>query len=82
VSPYSAALDVGRVDVDHEPARSRPGAGRPRAPQRLAEHAVELAHVSEAEAAQERPERRGRAPVRPARSTSQSSIESAPSAIA
>ena len=49
-----------RVDIDHEPLRSGPRAGAPGAPQRLAEHAIELTHMPEGKAAQERPERRGR----------------------
>jgi len=48
------------VDVDHEAIGPRSGARPPCAPERLGEHPVELAHVPEAERAQEGAERRGR----------------------
>jgi hypothetical protein len=48
------------VDIDDQAPVARPGARRPCPPERLAEHAVELADVPERERAQERPERRRR----------------------
>jgi hypothetical protein len=48
------------VDVDHQPPGAGAGTRGPGAPQQLAEHAVELAHVPECEGAQERPQRGGR----------------------
>ncbi len=48
------------VDVDDQARLTGAGTGLPRARERLAEHAVELAHVPERERAQERPQRRGR----------------------
>ena len=48
------------VQIDDQPRVARPGAGRPRVPERVGQHAIKLAHVSECEGAQERPERRRR----------------------
>lgn len=48
------------VDVDHQSAVARAGAGQPRPLQRPAQQRVELAHMPERERAQERPQRRGR----------------------
>src|SRR5712691_7203412 len=77
------------VEVDHKALAARSRAGRPGSPDRLRQHPIKLAHMPEAERAQEGAERRGRHHAvskqrlgAPARSTSQSSIESAPSAIA
>ena len=56
------AVDLAdeRVDVDDQPPVAGAGARRPRARERLGEHAVELADVPERERAQERAERRRR----------------------
>jgi hypothetical protein len=77
------------VDVDHEPLCTRSRARLPRPPQRLSQHPVELTHVAESKCRKNVPkvERAGSQPpnsrrVRPARSSSQSSMQSAPSAIA
>jgi hypothetical protein len=77
------------VDVDHQPPAARARARVPRPLDGLPEQLVELAHVPERKRAQKRPRRRRRrqpaAPnrrVRPALSTSQSSMLSAPSTIA
>jgi hypothetical protein len=48
------------VDVDDQAPVTGPGARRPRAPERLGEHPVELPDMPERERAQERPQRRGR----------------------
>ena len=48
------------VDVDHQAPFARARAGPPRASQRLAEHAVELAHMPERKRTQKRAQRRGR----------------------
>jgi hypothetical protein len=48
------------IDIDHQAPVARARAGRPRARQRLAQHAVELADVPERERAQKRPQRRRR----------------------
>jgi hypothetical protein len=45
------------VDVDDQSPVARARAGVPRAPERLGQDAVELAHVAERERAQKRPER-------------------------
>jgi len=55
----AADLAEKRVDVDHQSVRAGAGPGPPGASERLAEHAVELAHVTEGESAQEGAERRG-----------------------
>ncbi len=56
----AADLADEAVDIDHQPALARPGAGPPRACQRLAQQPVELAHVPERERTQERAQRRRR----------------------
>ena len=84
------AVDVAdeAVDVDDQSAVARAGPGAPRTCERLGEQPVELADMPEREGAQERAERRRRsdpatsADNRPERSTSQSSMQSAPSTIA
>ena len=48
------------VDIDDQPSRAGSGPGVPRACQRDARHAIELAHVPERERAQKRTERRRR----------------------
>jgi hypothetical protein len=48
------------VDVDHQPLAAGSDAGRPGAPDRLCPHPIKLAHVPEAERAQEGAQRRGR----------------------
>ncbi len=48
------------VDVDDQTTVARAGARGPRASERLAQDAVELADVPERERAQKRPQRRGR----------------------
>ena len=86
-----AAVDLTdkRIDVDDQSLIARAGARRPRPRQAPGEHAIELADMPERERAQERAQRRGRRDpmtqhrrVWPERSTSQSSMQSAPSAIA
>jgi hypothetical protein len=76
------------VDVDDQSPAAGPSAGPPRAGERLAQQAVELADVPEGERAQNVPSVDGAATLptsadnRPERSTSQSSMQSAPSTIA
>jgi hypothetical protein len=79
---------LGAAGVD-DATVARAGAGPPRARDRLGQQLVQLADVPERELAQERARRRGRGQpaahsrrVRPARSSSQSSMQSAPSSIA
>src|SRR6266567_2315982 len=48
------------VDVDHKALTARSRAGHPGSPDRLRQHPIELAHMPEAERAQEGAERRGR----------------------
>jgi hypothetical protein len=56
----AADLADEAVDVDHQPAVARAGAGLPRARQRLRQQPVELADMPEGERAQKRPQGRGR----------------------
>ena len=54
-----------RVNVENQPAGSGAGAKRPRSPQRLTDHGLELADMTEAERAEERADRgRGHHPER------------------
>src|SRR6266571_5137701 len=48
------------VEVDHKALAARSRAGRPGSPDRLRQHPIKLAHMPEAERAQEGAERRGR----------------------
>ena len=56
------AVDLadGRVEIDHHPIGARTGPQRPGPSDRLGDHLVELADVSEGEGPQERAERRRR----------------------
>src|SRR3954449_2369930 len=85
----AADLADEAVDVDHQPPGAGTRPGLPGARQRLGQQLVELAHMPERERAQKRPSVDGagsqppnRRRVRPARSTSASSMLSAPSTIA
>ena len=57
--PAEGLADEG-VDVDDQSPVARSGARRPRALERLTQHAVELADMPERKRAQKRPQRRGR----------------------